>query len=177
MPKKLKPVRIDGDLAYITLSKGYEAVIDLADLPLVGMSNWCALVGPNTVYAVRALYDRRDGRLVSKTMTRLHSVILNAPKGINVDHINGNGLDNRRSNLRLATVQQNGCNRAMSRNNTSGYKGVTLCTGKWSTGKWKSEIKVNMKGIYLGVFRTKEEAHKAYQAASVKYHGEFGRSR
>lgn len=167
MPKKLKPIRIEGELAYIPLSKGYETVIDVADLPLVIRHNWCANVRECGVYAVRVV--RKVGAIY------VHRVLLNAPNGIGVDHINGNSLDNRRSNLRLATTQQNGCNRAMSRNNTSGYKGVTLCTGKWSPGKWKSTIKVNMKEIYLGVFRTKQEAHEAYQAASVKYHGEFRR--
>lgn len=87
-----------------------------------------------------------------------------------VDHINGNRSDNRIANLRLATARENSRNAGMSRNNTSGYKGVFWERG---CGKWRASITVNRKTIHLGVFVSAPEAHAAYCAAAKKYHGEF----
>lgn len=87
-----------------------------------------------------------------------------------VDHINGIHNDNRISNIRATTVEQNRRNKRMSKNNTSGWKGVSR-----SRKKWVAQIGVDNKHLHLGVFDTVEEAHQAYVAASKKYHGEFGR--
>lgn len=88
-----------------------------------------------------------------------------------IDHIDGNGLNNQRDNLRLATPSQNAMNRPKQNNNTSGYKGVS-----WSkkSGKWIAKIKVNGKSIYLGSFDSIEDAYEFYCNAVEKYHGEFG---
>src|ERR1043165_3940616 len=85
-----------------------------------------------------------------------------------VDHIDGNGLNNRRSNLRLATYAQSSMNRGRNIKNSSGYKGVDL-----KDGKWRAEIQVSRKKVYLGRFSTPEEAYAAYCEAAKKYHGEF----
>jgi len=87
-----------------------------------------------------------------------------------VDHIDGNGLNNKKSNLRLCTNNQNLYNRAKCKNNTSGFKGV-----KWKkdSKKWVAAINVNNKRIYLGQYTSKIKAHEAYVAACKKYHGEF----
>jgi hypothetical protein len=92
--------------------------------------------------------------------------------GIEVDHINGNTLDNRKSNLRLCSHKENGRNRKLNKNNTSGAKGVN-----WDKHalKWKCEIRINTKKLYLGLFAEIEQAKKAYAEASKKYHGEYGR--
>jgi hypothetical protein len=89
-----------------------------------------------------------------------------------VDHINGNTLDNRRSNLRVCTHAENMRNRRKNSNSSSGYKGVF-----WDNHykKWSSYIRVNNKRIYLGRFDDSKVAYEAYVAASKKYHGEFGR--
>jgi len=91
-----------------------------------------------------------------------------------IDHINGNRLDNRIENLRLATFSQNGANAKRHSRNTSGLKGASkvLKRGKW-TGRWQSSITVRNKQFNLGYFDTKEEAHVAYLAAAKEHHGEF----
>lgn len=90
------------------------------------------------------------------------------PDGYDVDHRNGNALDNRRSNLRLATKSQNKQN-LHARLGSSGYKGVS----KTRTGRWRARIMVNRKSIALGEYDAKEEAAHAYDVAAVKCFGEF----
>ena len=108
-----------------------------------------------------------------RTLLRLHRFIMDARPGEIVDHINGNGLDNRKCNLRICSLQENNHNCKKPRHNTSGYKGVywhKLCK------KWGAQIRVNKKELHLGLFDTKEKAYDAYCEASKKYHGEFGRT-
>lgn len=103
----------------------------------------------------------------------MHRVILNTPTHIGVDHINGNPLDNRKVNLRLATRQQNQFNRRHQKNNKLGVKGVCWCR---RAKKYRSTIKLNRKVIHLGYFPSLEEADKAYRDAEVKYFGSFARN-
>jgi hypothetical protein len=168
VPKKVKPIRIEGDVAYVPLTKGYEAVIDVEDVPLIKNYNWCADEKKHTVYAVRNGFKTKgkNGNI------SLHSQILEVPVGYEVDHADRNGLNNRRYNLRKSTKSQNNCNKGLLRNNTSGFKGVS-----WHKGnkKWASNIKLNRKKQCLGYFDTPEEAYAAYCAASERLHREFGR--
>lgn len=87
-----------------------------------------------------------------------------------IDHINGNKLDNRRCNLREATHQQNNFNKPRLKRNTPGFKGVSY---RKDIDKYRAYISVNYKQISLGCFDTPEEAHQAYCNAAKKYHGEF----
>lgn len=87
-----------------------------------------------------------------------------------VDHINLDRADNRFLNLRHATQAQNGANRTKYRNNTSGWKGAS----RYRSG-WRAQIQVNGENIYLGTYRTPEEAHDAYCAAARQNFGEFAR--
>lgn len=101
----------------------------------------------------------------------LHRDILQPNSTQLVDHINGNTLDNRKSNLRLCTKSENNFNVTTNRkNNTSGYKGVS-----WNKqqNKWKAYIQYNKKNIFLGYFLLASEAAKVYNKAAVKYHGNF----
>ncbi len=100
----------------------------------------------------------------------MHRVILNAPKSLQVDHIDGDTLNNQKSNLRLVTNSQNQMNKKIHKNNKSGFKGVT-----WFTRykKYRARININKKQIFLGHFSTKEEAFSAYLEAVKKYHGEY----
>lgn len=117
-----------------------------------------------------ASHDRRYAfrRVNGKTQT-LHRAIMQPPNGMQVDHIDGNGLNNRRANLRLATHAQNCINKRWNRRNKSGYKGVCSIDG----GRWGAYICHNKKRINLGSFKTPQEASAAYNKASVAMFGEF----
>lgn len=91
-----------------------------------------------------------------------------------IDHINGDKLDNRISNLRLASVAQNMRNRYIQKNNSSGYKGVSFHRGN---GKWIARIGINRRRISLGYFDNPDEAYRAYCNNIAKYHGEFARAK
>jgi hypothetical protein len=134
------------------------AIIDDADRGLVEPYTWIAVESKETFY-VRG-YLRGGGR---KRWILLHRLLLNASKGVEVDHRNRDGLDNRRSNLRLATRSQNRANtRAVG--GTSIYKGVTRA-GK----AWQAEIACK----YIGRFPTEGAAARAYDAAAREVFGEF----
>lgn len=161
----------------IQLTKGYIAFIDACDVDLADFK-WYALTPKNCnmVYARHQVPYRRNSK---RTIWLLHRVILGRMLGRDllrreqVDHINLNGLDNRRENLRLATPGQNHQNRGAQRNNISGYKGVV-----WDKDrrKWQSRIAVDGKRYFLGRFDTPELAHAAYCEAAKRYHGEFART-
>jgi len=164
-----RPIRIDGELAYVTLTKGFEAVVDIADVPLVSGFNWTSLVGAHNVYAVRKQYING----VAKRLY-MHRIIVGVDSDeILVDHIDGDGLNNRRNNLRHATPTGNSRNRCVSKTSKSGIKGVNKDD---RYGTWRARIRVNKKEICLGTFKTPEEAQAAYAKASREYHGIFGRA-
>lgn len=106
------------------------------------------------------------------TIVRMHRVVTGVPVGDErcVDHINGDKLDNRRCNLRVCSKAENNRNRRISRNNTSGYKGVS-----WhkDNQRWQAQIRAGGKVIPLGMFETAEAASDAYKAAATRLHGEF----
>lgn len=102
---------------------------------------------------------------------RMHRMVLqDASIKMHIDHINGDRLDNRRENLRVCTASQNSMNRGAQANNSSGYKGVIFDKNRV---KWRAEICHGGKRLYLGRYNTAEEAAIAYNAAALKYHGEF----
>jgi len=113
-----------------------------------------------------------EGYYVSLThkgkVVKLHRHLMNCPPHLQVDHINGDILDNRKSNLRICTQAQNAANSPRQRNNTSGYKGVSK-----NGDSWMAKIMIDKRPIYLGTFSTKELAAKAYNTAAIKYHKEF----
>jgi hypothetical protein len=91
-----------------------------------------------------------------------------------IDHRDGNSMNNRWSNLRLATASQNNANRRRSPHSLSGYKGVSLVPN--SRRRWQAVIYKNRKRMYLGTFPTPQDAHAAYVAAARKRFGEFART-
>lgn len=173
MTVRKKPVRIEGDMAYVPLTKGYEAIIDAEDAKLIGAENWCVTgpgvqIGGGCIYAMRRA--KCDGVM---TTIKMHRLIINAPDGFQIDHIDGNGLNNRKENLRVVTPAQNLKNRRLSRHNTSGFKGVS-----WSKSrqKWMANIFSDGRAYHLGEYDSPEEAHKAYVEGSKRYHGDYGRA-
>lgn len=152
----------------IPLTQGKFAIVDDDDYEWLMHYTWSFNVVRNrrTVGYARTTVKRADRH---KTVM-MHRLILEAPPGKQVDHINGNGLDNRRANLRLATASQQQQNRALGKNNTSGYKGV----GWWPRQRrWHASIQYHGEIIHLGYFKSKEAAARAYDRAARKYFGEF----
>ena len=164
-----RPIRVVGDLAHVPLTRGYEAVIDASDVPLVDGFNWYARPHRKTVYALRNDYSGESPKTVF-----LHRVIAKTPDGLQTDHIDGNGLNNRRSNLRHASVNENQFNRPAYKTNKIGLKGVSWLK---VAGKWAAQIQAHGKKHHLGRFDCPKQAHRAYVAASKKLHGSFSRAK
>lgn len=151
---------------YIELTQGFRTLIDDADFDIVGAYRWYALRRGDTLVYAMTNRNRVDG---SRGVIGLHRLLL--PDSDRVDHVSGDGLDNRRANLRAVTHTQNMQNRKMHKNNTSGFKGVTR-----DGNKWRASIRANRVLYRLGYFGTPEEAAHAYDEASRRLHGEFGRT-
>ena len=153
----------------IPLTQGKVALIDDDDLQLVRGYRWMAWTTPrhNTYYAY-AHVRRDDGSRTSVLMHRL-ILCLNDHK-IKADHRDGDGLNNRRANLRACTNGENMRNRGAQINNSSGFKGVSWDKKR---GKWSAKIKVNRKQKHIGYFAEPEAAYKAYCRAAIELHGEF----
>lgn len=115
-----------------------------------------------------------DGKRTTKSISRL---LINPPKGKQVDHINGNKLDNRRNNLRMCSPQENCFNRKHRKDSHSIYKGVSafFYTKKNGDTKtyYKATIQVNKKPMYLGTYKTQYSAAKAYNEAAKTHFGKF----
>ncbi|MCE9874104.1 HNH endonuclease [Hafnia paralvei] len=94
-------------------------------------------------------------------------------KNMTIDHINRDKADNRIANLRVCSLSDNSFNKPTYKNNKCGMKGVYFDESRRGDKKWKAQIYVNRKRIFLGVFLTKEEAFENYKSASIKYHNEF----
>lgn len=112
------------------------------------------------------------GNVGNERMEYLHRFLLNIQDNVIIDHINGNPLDNRKCNLRIATPTQNNMNMKKRSDNISGYKGVGW---QKKRNKWRARITINKKTIELGHFNTIEEAIKARQKAEEEYFGEYNR--
>lgn len=151
------------DCILIPLTKGKFAVIDAIDADIILPYKW-QMVGN---YAGRArLAKEKPGSFY----IYMHRWIVDAPAGMQVDHINRDKLCNRRANLRIASRSQNKANSGPLANNTSGYVGVT-----WHgrARKWMAQTKVEKRHIYLGLFDDAADAARAYDAASREAFGEF----
>ena len=131
------------------------AIIDLECVDLVKDYKW---------------YLDSENYVINSEVGKLHRFLMNAPKGMVIDHKNRNPLDNRLDNLRHCTVQQNSMNRSIQCNNTSGVTGVY-----WSKtyNKWIATIKINGKRKHLGYFKEKEDAIEARRQAEIVYFGEY----
>lgn len=154
----------------IPLTQGYVTLVDDMDADIAD-KKWCVKCTPRSPYAIRSISI--DGKA---TRLYVHRVILERiigrplADGEFVDHIDGDGLNNTRSNLRLASKQQNNCNRGLDRDNRSGVKGV-----HWrpTRGKWQARITINQKIKHLGYFVNIDDAAKCYNDAAIALFGEF----
>lgn len=151
----------------ILLSKDMVALVDDDDYGWLDKNTWFAVVATHgNVYAAR---HTPTGRL------KMHTAILEPPLGLIVDHKDGNGLNNQRDNLRLATNAQNSRNRLGRRDGSSVYKGVNRDYRRTKLS-WAARINLNYKSLYLGTFNTEIAAALAYDAKARELFGEFART-
>lgn len=146
----------------IPLTKGHFAIVDDDDYPIVSQYKWTYDNG----YAVRKT-TLATGKYKKIS---LHRFLTSAQPKQMVDHANGNGLDNRRCNLRLCTGSQNNANRRVLRPSSSPYRGVRKAS---NVERWEAAIGHNYRFIHLGSFLTQEEAARAYDAKAIELYGEF----
>lgn len=155
----------------IPLTYGKEAIVDATDYEWLSKRRCYAVEKSGRWYAAVVQYRGKHLQHQPTQSIGMHRLILNAPPGFQVDHINGDGLDNRRSNLRLATYSQNQANRhTRIFTNTSGYRGVSF---KKQDRRWRAQITVEGRYQHLGYFNTPEEAARAYDRAFYEAFGEY----
>lgn len=158
-------------MAEIILTQGRVALVDDSDFEWLSQWKWHVFKGcSGHVYAARNGPPDNTGR---RAHIFMHRVLVEPPAGLIVDHINGNGLDNQRANLRVADTTRNMWNRAPNRSGSSTHKGVY-----WHKqhSKWVAAIQVEKKRRHLGLFQSEAEAAAAYRRAAVAAHGRFYRS-
>lgn len=155
--------------ALVPLSRGLFALVSPDDLDRVSAFRWRASSPDRNGRSYAQRTHHTGPRSQRKTsVVLMHRLILEAPTGVLVDHINGDRLDNRRENLRLTDHRGNARNRGLHRNNTSGFKGVIFYGGRWY-----AQIKVDRRNRGLGGYSAPEDAARAYDRAALHHYGEF----
>jgi len=147
----------------IKLTKGYVALVDDDDFKYLSQYNWIATVGRHTVYAIK-----------SKSREWMHRVIMNTPKSKEVDHIDGNGLNNSRSNLRNCSHKENSWNRKSQKGSISKYVGVSYDKFR-KLKRWRASLYHEGKFMSIGVFKTEREAALARDKAILRYRSDFAK--
>ncbi len=156
----------DQSIKLIPLTKGYNAVVDAEEYVFFNKMDWFALTAKKSKVVYARSYD-----LKTRKPVLMHKMIY--PQWEEVDHIDGDGLNNRKNNLRESTHSENMANRGMNSNNTSGYKGayfhkISKC--------WYSAIKINGKMLYLGICKDVVEAARRYDVKAIELFGEFAQT-
>ena len=149
----------------IRLSQNKFALIDDEDFEELNKHEWYVCKDRKFLYAVR---DVRSG--IKRILVRMHREIMKPPENMQIDHINHNGLDNRKSNLRVCTNSQNQYNQKIRKNLTSGCKGVSW---KKQTKRWMAHIGINRTKKHLGYYSSEKEAAIAYNNAAKELFGDF----
>lgn len=148
-------------MKYVELTQGKVALVDDEDYEYLSQWKWCATKSRHCYYAER----REKGKHI-----KMHRILMGVESGVLVDHINGEGLDNQKHNLRPATQSQNAFNRMHGRVGKSGVRGVHLRVDKTGIA-YQPMIKVDGKNKSLGYFRDLDLAAQAYQQAVVLVSG------
>jgi hypothetical protein len=147
----------------ISLTQNKTAFFDDCDFPLISAYKWFAHRIGNKYYAETK---------IQKKNVYMHKLILDAPNGFVTDHIDGNGLNNSRANLRLVSYQQNAINRNKRQGTSSLFKGVDF---HCESGKWRSRIKINGNEQIIGYFNSEIMAALEYDVQAAKVFGEYAR--
>lgn len=149
----------------IPLTRGYVTIIDDADFEMISKWKWCTLKTKWNVYAIHSVF-----RVGKRRHVYMHRLLLSAPDNVYVDHIDRNGLNNTRANIRLCSNAQNLWNSGKKKNNSSGYKGVS-----WQKRdrRWRAKIVFHGQRIHIGYFTDVIEAARAYDAKAIELYGEF----
>lgn len=158
---------------YIPLQNSVmHALIDESYYEELSQYNWYVQKHGRTYRAFRSEYERKDGKKINQKTIYLHRSIMKPKKRQMIDHIDGNGLNNRRSNLRLCTHQQNCCNRPLRTGSFSGAIGV-----KWNRRikRWKAYVSISKKRLLIGNYINKYEAILARNVSASFAYGEFAR--
>lgn len=158
------PIDMGDGTHRVPLTKGAFAVVDSADVPELSEHNWKLVTfkGGSTY----------EGRTTRSGLVLMHRQLMSSADGLEVDHRDTDGLNNRRGNLRVATSSQNKCNQRTSSLNTSGFKGVCWCK---QVGAWKARVQLNGRQYHAGFHSTPEAAYAARCALAERLHGEFAR--
>lgn len=168
--KKINLIKVEGVITKIFFfnAPGEYTIIDTEDYDKVKDFCWFKVVGDKGDTYVEA---RTKGQF-DRTLIKLHQVLCPCKKGLVPDHKNGNGLDNRKGNLRSITQRQNVLNSAIRSDNTSGHTGVGY---NKEIQKWTAVISIDKKVRYLGSYVNKEDAIKVRREAEELYYGEYSR--
>lgn len=148
------------------------ALVDDEDYESLQGHNWKLWRRHKKKKLYAGAYTTVDGK---RKAIAMHAFIMNAKKGDIIDHVDGDGLNNTRANLRFCNQSGNSANRLMSSNNTSGYKGVAFHKRRKSN-QWEARTKLNKKQIHIGYFSNPEDAARAYDAKAIELFGEFAKT-
>jgi len=169
-PHELMVVKVDDHgkkYVEVLLTQNKKALIDYMDYKVVSKHKWHTHKSSDILYAGTNLYSKEKNR--NQTKILMHSLIL----GENlIDHKNGNGLDNRRSNIRACTISQNRANSSKAKGTSSKYKGVFW---RDADKKWFAQTSKNHKRYYIGKFENASDAAKAYDNFARKLYGDFAK--
>ena len=156
----------------IELTMGQKTIVDDCDAELVGRWKWYAQKSGATFYARTNVTTYVDGKR-KQLGVQMHRMIMQPPPGFVVDHINGDGRDNRRCNLRLTSARLNRANSSKHKGKSK-FKGVNWV--KKGNKNWVASIRVHGKLHYLGVYHDQVDAAKAYDAAAKQFFGEYAKT-
>ena len=154
----------------IKLTQNQTTLVDDKDYNKLNKYKWHAVYYPLAKnYCAKRNVWLKNGK---QTTVQMHRIIMDAPRNLQVDHINHNTLDNRKENLRLCTNGQNQMNRINHKDFSSKYKGVDWYK---RCKKWRVAIRINNKPIHIGYFNSEIEAGKAYNKKARELFGEFAK--
>src|SRR3990167_1985734 len=153
----------------LPISKGKITIISDEDYTQLAQHKWRVYINSGKLYAARW---EKGKTMKTRKHIKMHQVIMNPLKGLIVDHIDGDGLNNRRDNLRIVSNRQNTINRRKSVGTSSQFKGVYKAK---NTIKWRSYIKTNNRQIYLGMFDTEHQAALVYDLWAKDMFGQYAK--